>query len=249
MIYVVSHKQVPFPAREGYRVIQAGAASGHQQADVYDDDGDNISVRNANYCELTAIYWLWQHCKDDVIGIVHYRRLFSNRWNDREILSYQDARKVLQRYDIIMPQVAHLELPVGERYTRMCGKARDLDLVRNIMMEQCPEYVSDYDSYLLGRRTCFLNMMICRKELYDAYCEWLFSILFALDEQIDLTEYDDYQRRVFGFLAELLLNVWVRHQGLRVCHIFIVETERELSAGLRLIYRLARTVTYRLQTI
>ena len=92
-------------------------------------------------------------------------------------------------------------------------------------------------------------MMICRKDLWNQYCEWLFPILFELEKEIDILQYNGYQQRVFGFLAERLLNIWVRHQKLKVCHIFIVERERNLGFFWKLIYRTARVASYKIQMV
>jgi hypothetical protein len=249
-IYVVTHKNTEFRPMPGYRLIQAGAAlHPHIEADCYDDSGDNISERNAFFCELTALYWIWKNTEDDVVGLVHYRRQFSICWKDAGILSYEEAEHILSRFEMILPQIAVQKCSMREEYSKSCGKDRDLERVRRIIEQLCPEYVTDYDAYLKGNITCYLNMMICKKELLDAYCRWLFPILFELEKQTTLSEYSDYQQRIFGFMGERLLNVWVRHNRVRVCHVFIIQQDRALSAGMRLIYRLARTVTYRMQMV
>ena len=57
------------------------------------------------------------------------------------------------------------------------------------------------------------NMFIAHKSFIDAYCTWLFEILFDLYNRLDISDYDNYQRRIFGFMAERLLNVYFRHHA------------------------------------
>ena len=50
---------------------------------VRDNTGDNISVKNKSYCELTTQYWAWKNTDYDYYGFCHYRRYFS--FSDKEI--------------------------------------------------------------------------------------------------------------------------------------------------------------------
>ena len=70
------------------RIIQAGASLTSERipgAYATDDIGENISKRNRQFCELTALYWIWKHAHQNYIGIVHYRRhfLLPNDWLTR----------------------------------------------------------------------------------------------------------------------------------------------------------------------
>jgi hypothetical protein len=42
-----------------------------------DDEGENISIKNEFYSELTGIYWVWKNTDFDLVGICHYRRYFT----------------------------------------------------------------------------------------------------------------------------------------------------------------------------
>lgn len=248
-IYVITHKPVERPAEKGYRLIQAGSYRGHIPGMIHDDSGENISEKNDFYCELTALYWIWKNAPDKYIGICHYRRLFSNRWDSSGILSRKDAVRLLKRYDIILPQIAFLRQSVWKEYCEKDGYAEDLECLRNVIAKRDPGYLGDFDSYFHGRTTCFLNMMICRRELFDAYCSWVFPVLKELEGHIDMSVREGNQRRIYGYLSERLLNVWVRHNRLRHGHVFIVERERELSRTMQLVYAGARFGIYRTELV
>ena len=52
-------------------------------------------------------------------------------------------------------------------------------------------------------------MMFCKKELFDDYAKWLFDLMKKFESLIDISEYSTDQARIFGFLTERLLNVWI----------------------------------------
>lgn len=73
------------------------------------------------------------------------------------------------------------------------------------------------------------NMLIASSGVFDAYCEWLFPILFRLEQQISLEGRDVYQRRVFGFLSERLMDVWVRANSVKVLETPVILEESRLK--------------------
>ncbi len=84
MNYVITHKVFDdsFLDKNDYTVLHVGLNDNCKAEYLRDDTGDNISVKNPNYCELTGIYWIWKNVDNDpteIIGISHYRRYFTTR--------------------------------------------------------------------------------------------------------------------------------------------------------------------------
>lgn len=52
-------------------------------------------------------------------------------------------------------------------------------------------------------------MFISKQNIVNEYCSFLFPILKKLENEIDYKHYDDYQKRVFGFLSERLFTTWL----------------------------------------
>lgn len=78
-IIVATHKPYWVPDDPMYLPVQMGHAVHPACGYIGDDTGDNISERNANFCELTGLYWAAHNIDSDYIGIVHYRRYFARR--------------------------------------------------------------------------------------------------------------------------------------------------------------------------
>lgn len=77
-----SHKDVAL--RKNYEIplwitpMQAGRACTDTELGIATDNtGENISLKNPNYCELTVSYWTWKNNKNRYKGICHYRRIFA----------------------------------------------------------------------------------------------------------------------------------------------------------------------------
>ena len=69
-------------------------------------------------------------------------------------------------------------------------------------------------------------MFVMKKEKFDEYCQWLFTILFELEKRIDISNYNQYESRVFGFISERLFNVWLEKQALNTKEIDVVFLEK-----------------------
>ena len=78
-IYVFHYKSgEPFPDLPGYVHVLAGKANNPENSNFTGDNtGDNISLRNKYYSELTGIYWIYKNQSSEIVGTCHYRRFFT----------------------------------------------------------------------------------------------------------------------------------------------------------------------------
>ena len=68
-------------------------------------------------------------------------------------------------------------------------------------------------------------MCIMNKKNFDNYCKWLFDILFEVEKRVDMSNYTDYEKRLFGFLSERLLNVWLEENNLKLKELDVYNVE------------------------
>lgn len=214
-LYVMTHKKFPEPTDPLYVPLHVGAALHAPLPYISDDTGDNISVKNPNFCELTGLYWVWKNDPEsDVVGLCHYRRFFVDENGKKLGLEFVNA--ALKKYDVIMtPQFVLKSGTLWEHYVSEHHE-QDLVVLRSAIEKLYPEYLAAFDEVMGGSRSYFANMFITRKSLADEYCKWLFDILFETEKNLDISGYDAYNSRVFGFLSERMLTVWLHKRGLRI---------------------------------
>lgn len=92
---------------------------------------------------------------------------------------------------------------------------KDLDVTREVLAEKYPGHLSYFDEVMAGDSGYFTNVFVLRRDVYDRYCEWLFDILFEVESRTDLTNYSVAAKRIYGYLAERLFNVYLASLGLR----------------------------------
>ncbi len=226
MIYIITHKKVKItpPKRKGYRMLQVGAKNNCKVYDLTDDTGENISSKNSTFCELTGLYWIWKNCNDPILGLVHYRRFFVYPvWYKiagriplvLRLVSINYAKHILKRYDCIVANKFTYKTSVWENYSKEHNES-DLKVLRQVIKEKYPQYISAFDLYFKGNEMYGCNMLIAKRTFVERYCEWLFDILFEVEKRIDISNYSVYQKRVFGFLAERMFNICLYKNKIKV---------------------------------
>ena len=232
-ILVATHKPYDFPDSAIYVPVQVGKSLVQEDYGyLKDDSGENISAKNRSFSELTALYWAWKNRffkESEFCGLVHYRRYFSGSavFGKYHILSEKEIASILDDYDVIVPKKRKYYIEtVGDHYAH-AHYSKDLDVLKSILKERSPEYLNAFENIMEQTSLYLYNMFVMRTEDFNAYCAWLFPILFELEERIDISGYDTYQRRVFGFLSERLFTVWLLHHSMKTKEIKVVNTEGE----------------------
>lgn len=215
-MFVVTHKKAKIASIPGYIPILVGADL-HPEINNYevkDNSGDNISSKNPNYCELTGIYWIWKNEPSEIVGISHYRRYFTNNRlssNAQYFISIEDIEKVFSKKRIIVPEPRHSQTTILQAINRAPNMNDVKEMYEAIRILE-PSYVDDYIWYLGQNKAHLYNMAIMKWSDYCNYCDWLFRILGYIEEHHNLdAEMDTYRKRLFGFLSERLITVWIHH--------------------------------------
>lgn len=237
-IFVTTHKEVDKPQSDILQPVQVGPKSTRFPWAFQDDEGENIADKNPMYCELTTQYWAWKNVDADYYGFCHYRRYFDFSGVEHkenaygEIMDdYIDAASI-KRYGLddesIKKAIAGADV-VTTRWGDLCEiiegygspikiyqhapklHLRDLRHMYDILCEMHPDYKVDADAFLHGHRSCFCNMFIMRKDIFQDYCAWLFPILQRFEETTDMSLYSKEALRTPGHLSERLLNIYLMH--------------------------------------
>lgn len=207
-VIVATHKLYSIPKNEYLLPVFAGASTSSLQLPYQrDDEGENISFKNKYYCELTALYWAYKNLKADYIGLCHYRRLF-------------DLRNVdIFNKRVILPKKRHYYIEtVYDQFKHAHGSA-GLDAAREIIKMDYPEYLNSFDGQMCKRSLHIYNMFIMKYDLFIDYCHFLFDVLGKIEEKLGNED------RLYGFIGERLLDVYLNAHNIDYYEVKVINTE------------------------
>ncbi len=225
-IIIAAHKSYQMPKDPMYLPLHVGAegktdAEGNPLDLGYtkDNTGDNISILNPSFCELTGLYWAWKNLEADYIGLAHYRRHFGYKKTKDlfdSVLTFEQIQPYLGKIKVFTPNKRKYYIESLYDHYKHTHYIEQLDVTREIISELYPEYVPAYDKVVKRTYGYMFNMMILKKEYLDQYCKWLFDILFELKERMEKNEkmqnLSVFQSRFYGRVSEIIFNVWLERQ-------------------------------------
>ena len=203
---------------------------------IGDNTGDNISILNRNYCELTALYWAWKNKSllnnPKYIGLMHYRRVikFSNIYKNFYNVTEKDVLDIFNNSDIdvwltnkkscysVVNKCTSKN--VYEHFCREHGN-RLTHIMLECIKEYYPEMKGSMDNIMFAqKKICWYNIFVAKWEIFDKYCEWLFSILERINSKCCEEGFDMESSRMMGYYGEILLNIYIdyanRNQELKI---------------------------------
>lgn len=192
--------QQPWKLKDYEKEIQAGAALTDQRLSeeiLTDHLGENISDRNRQFCELTALYWIWKNSCEDVVGMVHYRRHF---------ILPDDWLKRMEAYniDVVLPVPLYVAPSLEENY-KLRHDPSDWEYLMDYFKMRDEETYRNAKLFFDGNLYSPCNMFIMKKPVLNDLCEWLFPILEAVAVHGGEKK-DGYLNRYPGFISERLIS-------------------------------------------
>lgn len=215
--------------------IQTGkAATGWDLGMLSDDTGDNISIKNPYYGELTCWYWVWknwlpQHPECEYIGFTQYRRMLNfesntktgcwlktvpkkvmvslyNKYNDEYLYS------AINGYDMVLPLKQYFPKTMGYLFKlQMPATAWRLskEIIQNMVGEKTlNRYINNYYGYQK-------NNFIIQRKYFDSLMCWMFGFLTEFERKYYAVSnlqhpYWINDKRIGAYLSELYLGLWVQ---------------------------------------
>ena len=225
-VIVAAHKKYEMPKDSMYLPVHVGSIGKEDIGYTKDDTGDNISIKNPYFCELTGLYWAWKNLDSEYIGLAHYRRHFSLKGNKNSLLTLKETDKLLDSVDIITPNKRKYYIENLYDHYKHTLYIEPLDITRDIIEEKYPEYLIEFDKLKKRTSAHMFNMFIMKKDKLDEYCNFLFDILFELEKRVDNTKYDSFHQRFYGRVSELLFDVWLNKKGYSYKEVKVISMEK-----------------------
>ena len=178
------------------------------------DFKDNIAHLNPKLNEMTSIWCYWKNLmKDaDYVGHNHYRRLFRiEDLNDISEYDVIDAKPIPMMFNMSyftgspIPNFVSTDIKNGYA---ICHKIEDWNKMEELL-KKTPYYVFFEEWSKQIQLTSPCNLFIMKKKMFEEYCNFVFPILFDLEQKINLEGRDGYQRRALAFISERLTSLFI----------------------------------------
>ena len=144
VVLVCAHRKYQMPEDGMYFPVHCGAEGKESIGFTGDNTGENISLKNAYYSELTGLYWGWKNLDCQYLGIAHYRRHLSRSGAFLKpaearfdcVLSQKEAEQLLKETDLILPKKRNYYIENLYSHYVHTLQAEPLDMTGEIIREK-----------------------------------------------------------------------------------------------------------------
>ena len=236
-IFICSSQEcVHFPKNGLVRPLQTGTALSTRIPGIeHDDDGDSISSRHRTYGDFTGLYWAWKNADADYYGFLSDDTYLDFARTDALPGTASDAahfthnsgstlrsigfiddvmREVITAHDYVTARPTELaddETAYAHYGTTRGNHIEDLDTCLEATRLRFPELWGSAQRYAAGSTLYESSNVIMKRDLFDEYCTYAFTVLGIHERLHDDSHYTPDGRAVQEHLAQFLLGVYLQH--------------------------------------
>lgn len=201
MIYIIKHKEYNNPVPKDYKELYVG--KNHLEQGDYD-----INFLNPYINEATGLYEIWKCFKDHIVGLCHYRRYF---YYEGDLLTLNQAKSILNDYDMIVTKPVVFDKGIYEQLRSEIENPDVLDKYYNKLCDIEPGLKEWFELKSFSPK----EMFVCKRELLNKYCEWLFPIIVPITQEFIKEDVNKVvNKRMIGHLVERLFAYWIYKEEL-----------------------------------
>lgn len=173
----------------------------------------------------------------DYIGFMHYRRHFmfdgwqgDSGWlwlpkgnvyfvpfiSPKYLSHFSDdlIRKTMQDYDCVVFKPYDVKYIESKNCREQYGKLpeqnkENFDIFIKTAKRLYPDYLPEIEKIEKGSVQYLCNMFVMRRDLFEEYNQFCFSILEEVDKQIDSSQMSEQAARFLGYFGEFLLSMFI----------------------------------------
>ena len=147
--------------------------------------------------------------------------------------------KLLKEFPVVVPNKRRYYIESNYSHYIHAHYREGMDLAGEIIKKDFPAYVPAWEKVMNRTWAHMFNMFVMRSDYFDRYCKWLFDILFKVEKKLDISSYDVQEARVFGYISELLLDVWLETNDVKYVEqkVTFLEKQNWLKKGGKFLLR------------
>lgn len=243
-IFVCAHKPIPYDyhlTNKAFKIVCGEKDNVVEEGNHLDVDVIHIKeeISNVGFSEWQKFYYIWKYKYNDLkkyVGLMHYRRFLDFGGDINDI---PDMDEIFKKCNLVVGDVLYAKSMWGQY--AFCHNIKDLESLRDLIYKEFPDYKEAFDVVMKGEKLMICNTCILKKEDFNNFCSFMFSVLFrwchinGINIRDDKSFFDyidknigDYskkhkkedetfreQARIPAFLSERLFTVWLTKNNMR----------------------------------